>query len=264
MEKSVETVRSADGTEIAFARLGTGAGLILVDGAVCHRAFGRMPSLAPLLAPHFTVFMYDRRGRNQSGDTRPYAVEREVEDIAALIDEAGGSAYLYGVSSGAALALEAAASQLNITKLALFEPPFMTDPQALLRWQSYKTDLNKLLAEGRHSDAIELFMAFVGTPAEAIDGMRQAPFWPMLEAVAPTLAYDAAVLGDQSVPAARAASIKIPTLVMDGGASPDFMRQGVQALQQVIPGAQRRTLEGQSHDAAAEAVAPALIEFFTA
>ena len=104
MEKRVETVRSADGTEIAFERLGTGPALILVDGAVCHRAFGPMPSLAPLLAPHFTVFMYDRRGRNQSGDTRPYAVEREVEDIAALIDEAGGSAYLYGVSSGAALA----------------------------------------------------------------------------------------------------------------------------------------------------------------
>ncbi|MBA3825079.1 MAG: alpha/beta fold hydrolase, partial [Ktedonobacterales bacterium] len=183
------TVISADGTRIAFDQAGQGAPLILVDGALCHRAGGPMPGLAPLLAQHFTVFTYDRRGRNESGDTVPYAVEREVEDLVALITEAGGSAGVYAISSGAALALEAAASGLNITKLALYEPPFNMDPAARPAAVHYSQQLRPLLAEGRRGDAVALFMTRVGMPAEAADGMRQSPMWPALEAVAPTLAY---------------------------------------------------------------------------
>ncbi len=257
------TVISKDGTSIAYDQVGQGPALILVDGALCHRTFGPMGPLTALLSPHFTVFMYDRRGRGESGDTLPYAVEREVEDIDALIQAAGGSAFVYGTSSGAALALEAAASGLSINKLALYEPPLNADPEAMRRLAQYHADVKALLSAGRRGDAVVRFMTFVGTPEDAITGMRQAPFWPVFEAVAPTLAYDSAVLGDGSVPVRRAASVTVPTLVMAGGASFPFMHETAQALEQAIPNAQRRVLEGQTHDAAAEVVAPALKAFFS-
>lgn len=256
---------SHDGTSIAYDRSGEGAALILVDGAICSRAFGPMASLAALLTPHFTVFTYDRRGRGESGDTAPYAVEREVEDIEALINEAGGAAFVYGISSGAALALEAARQfPTKITKLAIYEPPFSLDEAGIRRFTEYRTRLGELLAAGRRGDAVELFMSLVGTPAEAIMQMRQAPVWPVFEAVAPTLAYDAAVLGDSSVPAERAASLTMPTLVMAGAASPAWMQQAAQAVATAIPNATYRTLEGQTHEVAAEAIAPILGEFFNA
>ena len=258
----MNTITSKDGTSIAYDHSGEGPALILVDGALCYRAFGPMGPLAPHLAPRFTVYTYDRRGRGDSGDTAPFAVEREVEDLAASIAAAGGSAYVYGVSSGAALALQAAAHGLPITRLALFEPPYSLDAESVRRFIEYRTQLDQMLAEGRRGDAATLFMRFVGTPDDAIAQMRQAPMWPMFEAVAPTLAYDAAALGDGTVPAERAASITIPALVMDGGASPAAMRDAVRAVADALPHAQHRTLEGQTHDAATEAVAPALIAFF--
>jgi pimeloyl-ACP methyl ester carboxylesterase len=148
---TTRTVRSKDGTPIAYERIGSGPALILVDGALCSRAFGPMPKLAPLLAQHFTVFFYDRRGRGDSGDTKPYARAREVEDVEALIMEAGGSAFVVGLSSGAALALEAAASKLNITKLAVYEPPFMVDPAAHQAAAGYEGQLNGMISAGRDS-----------------------------------------------------------------------------------------------------------------
>ena len=256
-------VSSKDGTQIAFDRSGEGPALILVDGAVGSRTFGPMGPLAALLAPHFTVYTYDRRGRGDSGDTAPFAVEREVEDIEALIAEAGGSAFVYGISSGAALAFEAARQlPTTITKLALYEPPFTLDADGIQRFKEYRTQLGELLAAGRGGDAVELFMRLVGAGDEGVAGMRQSPVWPVFEAVAPTLAYDAAALGDSSVPTERAASVTMPTLVMAGGATLPFIQQSAQVLAAALPHAQHRTLEGQTHEVAAEALAPVLEEFF--
>ncbi len=259
----MNNVSSKDGTTIAFDRSGEGPALILVDGALCSRTFGPMGPLAALLAPHFTVYAYDRRGRGDSGDTAPFAVEREVEDIEALIAEAGGSAFVYGISSGAALAFEAARQlPTTITKLALYEPPFTLDADGIRRFKEYRTQLDELLAAGRGGDAIELFMRLVGAGDEGVAGMRQAPVWPVFEGVAPTLAYDAAALGDSSVPTERAASVTMPTLVMAGGATFPFIQQAAKALAAALPHAHHRTLEGQTHEVAAEALAPVLVEFF--
>ncbi len=261
----MEKVTSKDGTQIAYDRQGTGPALILVDGALCYRSFGPMAGLAQLLAPHFTVYYYDRRGRGESGDTKPYAVEREVEDIEALVDAAGGSAYICGLSSGAALALEAALKlDGKIKKLAMYEAPYAADEEAQPGWNEYDSNLAKLLAEGRRGDAVVLFMTVVGTPTEMVEGMRQAPVWPMFEAVAPTLAYDAAVLGKggHAAPVERAASVTIPALVMNGGASMPFMYDIAQRLSNAMPNAQLRTLEDQRHDVNLEVLAPVLVEFF--
>src|SRR5437016_2628118 len=226
----MKKVQSADGTTIAFDQLGKGPAIILVGGALEQRAMdSETAQLAPLLAQHFTVFHYDRRGRGDSSDTLPYTVQREVEDLDALIKEAGGSAFVFGMSSGGALALDAAANGLNITKLACYELPFNSgDEHARQASESYTRQLRALLAEGRRSDAVALAMTTWGAPAEAIAGMRQTPIWPLFESVAPTLAYDNAIMGDGSVPAERLASITVPTLVIDGGASPAFMHNAAQ------------------------------------
>jgi pimeloyl-ACP methyl ester carboxylesterase len=261
----VGKVTSKDGTTIAFDQSGQGPALILVDGALCYRAFGPMPTLAKLLTPHFAVFTYDRRGRGESGNTRPYALEREIEDIEALIGAAGDSAFVYGISSGGSLALEAAIKLGNkVKKLAIYEAPYNSEPGARQQWKEYRTQLEKLIAENRRGDAAALFMSFVGTPAEQIEGMRHAPVWPMFEAVAPTLANDAASLGDdQSVPTARAAGVTVPALVMNGGAGFAFMRDTAQALAKAIPHAQQRVLQGQTHDVNPEVIAPVLVDFFS-
>jgi pimeloyl-ACP methyl ester carboxylesterase len=265
------TVTSKDGTSIAYDRSGEGPAVILVDGALCFRAFGPMGPLAALLAPHATVFTYDRRGRGESGDTAPFAVEREVEDIEALIDAAGGSAGVYGISSGAFLALEGAHRlPTKVTKLAIYEPPCSMDEHAIRRFEEYKTRLGELFAAGRRGDAISLFMRFVGAglagddpaPQDAGARLRDTPVWPIFEAVAPTLAYDAAAMGDSSVPAAQAAAVAIPLLALAGGASPAWMRQAARAVAVAAPDGRYGTLEGQTHEVAAAAIAPVLIEFF--
>jgi pimeloyl-ACP methyl ester carboxylesterase len=254
---------SKDGTEVAYDKRGQGPAVILVDGALCYRTFGPMAQLAELLAPHFTVYTYDRRGRGDSGDTQPYSLAREVEDIEALIKEAGGAAFVFGTSSGGCLALEAAITLGNKTKkLAMYEAPYNSEKAAQQAWKEYRQQLSELLAAGRRGDAVVLFMEFVGTPADQIDGMRHAPMWPMFEAVAPTLAYDAAAIGeDRSVPAERAANVTVPTLVMNGTIIP-FMLDTAQTLARAIPGAQHRTLQGQPHDVNLEVLAPVLVEFF--
>src|SRR5687768_14679915 len=238
----------------------------MVHGAFTHRAIDpQAAQLADLLSPHFTVFHYDRRGRGESGDTQPYAVQREVEDIEALIDEAGGSAFVYGISSGAALAMEAAI-QLGdkVKKLAMYEAPYNDDEAARQTWREYTNQLGELLAAGRGGDAVGLFMMLVGATADQVEGIRQDPMWPLWESVAPTLAYDhiAALGEDASVPTERAASVSVPTLVMDGEMSYPFMHITAMALANAIPDSQHRTLEGQTHEVAAEALAPVLIEFF--
>ncbi len=257
-------VISKDVTPIAFDQSGTGPAVVLVDGAFCYRAFGPMTPLSTLLAPHFTVISYDRRGRGESGDTQPYAVESEVEDIEALINQVGGSAFVFGTSSGAALALEASIRLgAKIKKLAMYEPPYNSEPAGQQAFKEYRKHLAEALAAGRRGDAVALFMKLVDAPAEQIEGMRHAPLWPTFEAVAPTLAYDAAVLGtDRSIPVKRAANVTVPTLVLNGTVIP-FMLDTATTLAKAIPHAQQRTLEGQPHDVDLQVLAPVLVEFFT-
>jgi pimeloyl-ACP methyl ester carboxylesterase len=255
-------VISADGTRIAYERSGAGETVIVVDGAIGSRALGFSRRLGELLAHHFKVIVYDRRGRGESGDTLPYAVEREVEDIEALIAENGGTAALYGISSGAALALEAAVGLgARVSSIALYEPPFSNQDVDL--WRAYERELGELLAADRRGDAVALFMTFVGAPPEQIAPMRETPLWPLFEASAPTLAYDAAILGEErAVPTALAARLRVPALVMNGSASFPFMRDTARILAGSMPAGRYRELPGQRHDVDAEAIAPVLIEFF--
>jgi pimeloyl-ACP methyl ester carboxylesterase len=267
METTMNRLSSRDGTTIAYDQRGEGPALILVDGALTVHSAGSGSELARLLAPRLTVYGFDRRGRGDSGDTLPYAIDREIDDIEALIDRAGGSAFLYGHSSGGPLAMRAAIRLgRKVSKIAMYEPPYNNDPGAQQSWSHYLSQLDKALAEGRRGDAVALFMQFVGTPAEQIEGMRRAPFWPGMEAIAPTLAYDhAAILGEPwSVPAELAARVRVPTLVMAGDASLPFMPDTARVLSQAIPEGQLRTLAGQTHEVNPGVLAPVLAEFFTA
>ena len=261
----MDIVSSPDGTKIAYDKLGEGPALILVDGAMCTRSSGSKSELASVLSAHFTVYSYDRRGRGDSGDTQPYAVEREIEDIQALIEDAGGSAYLFGHSSGGALALEVAARPgTGVAKLAIYEAPYNDDPSARQAWRTYLRQLTEALAAGRRGDAVALFMGDVGMPESRINGMRQTPFWPSAEAIAPTLAYDhAGVMGeDASVPTGLAAHVTAPALVLAGDASFPFMLDTAAALSRAMPDAQLRILAGQTHDMSPAVLGPVLVEFF--
>jgi pimeloyl-ACP methyl ester carboxylesterase len=258
-------VQSADGTMIAYDRQGDGPPLIIVDGALTTRWSGSKPRLAENLAPTLSVYVYDRRGRGDSGDTLPYALEREIEDITAIIATAGAPVFLYGHSSGACLALEAAAVLgEDVARLALYDAPYNDDPAAQGAWQAYLATLTKALADGRRGDAVAAFMAQVGMPAEQIEGMRHSPFWAVAESIAPTLAYDhiGAMNGEFTVPRDRVADIAAPTLVLHGAASPPFMADTARTLAKTMPAATLRGLDGQTHDVDPVALAPALVEFF--
>src|SRR5690348_467325 len=260
---SMNTLTSRDGTTIAYDRQGQGPALILVDGALTVHSSGS-GELARLLSPRFTVYGYDRRGRGGSGDTPPYAVDREIDDIEALIDRAGGPAFLYGHSSGGPLAMRAAVRLgRQVTGIAMYEPPYNNDPDAQESWSRYLGQLRQALAEGRHGDAVALFMRFVGMPAEQLAGLRRAPSWPVMEAVAPTLAYDhAAIMGESwSVPAELAARVPVPALVMAGDAGLPFMASTAKALSQAIPQGRLRMLAGQTHAVDPAVLAPVLAEF---
>ena len=255
---------SADGTTIAYEIHGTGPAVVLVDGALCHREAGPMRPLAEVLSPSVTVVLYDRRGRGGSGDAMPYALEREVEDLAALIEAAGGAAALFGLSSGGGLALHATAllGPARATKLAVFEPPYLPEPMRATA-DDYTAALTTTLAEGRRGDAVALFLRRVGLPVEAVEGMRRSPGWPANEAVAPTLAYDAAAMGDNAVPAEVAAAVRVPTLALAGEASPPFLRYGAEQVASAVPGARLELVSGAGHDASAAALAHHLVPFLT-
>jgi pimeloyl-ACP methyl ester carboxylesterase len=267
----MNTVTSTDGTTIAYDRAGSGPPVILVDGAFCGRSFGPMPGLAPLLAEHFTVYNYDRRGRGDSGNTEPYAVEREIEDIEALIGAAGGSAYLSGISSGAVLAARAtAALPGKIRRLAVYEPPLLVDKSRTPPPADYAEHVDNLIAAGRNGEVVSYFMTkVVGAPAFLPWMLRLMPAWSKLKQAAPTLRYDFAVLGDsqQGEPLPDElrkvlTAIEVPALALDGGKSPAYMHNGVRAAADLIPDSQRRTLPGQTHQVKAAVLAPVLVEFF--
>jgi pimeloyl-ACP methyl ester carboxylesterase len=242
---AVRTVRSADGTTIAYEPSGEGPPIILVGGAFNDRTTAR--PLAAALAPHFTAYAYDRRGRGDSGDTLPYAVDREVDDLAALVEAAGGTAYVYGLSSGAILAARAAARGLPITGLVLFEPPFSVDghtgaPPALA------DRLAELVAADRRTEAVTLFMtSAVGLPDESVAVLQHDPSWPFLAETAHTLVYDATITGDGTLPRDELTAITAPTLVVDSTASPDWLRRAVQRTAEAVSGARRVSMAGGFH-----------------
>ncbi|HEX5015136.1 MAG TPA: alpha/beta hydrolase [Candidatus Limnocylindrales bacterium] len=259
---TLQTVTSADGTTIAYDKLGAGPSVVLVCGGSVDRMSNA--GLAQVLASDFTVYNFDRRGRGDSGDTLPYAVEREIEDIAAVIDAAGGHAFLYGTSSGAALAFEAArALPDKVTKLALWEPPYIEDPAARPPADTVAT-YERLVAEGRRSDAVEYFTAkVVGLPPEFVAFAKTQPFWAAQEKIAHTLAYDGRIMADYSIPRDKAADVTQPTIAIAGEASFPFFLQTVAALGDAIPNGESTTLPGQQHDVSPEVLGPVLKEFFS-
>lgn len=264
-----QTVRSADGTEIAFETTGDGPPLVLVDGALCFRGSGPATPLAEALAPHFTVHTYDRRGRGESGNAPGYAPQREVEDLAALVKQAGGSAAVYGISSGAALALEAARTGLAITRLALYEAPFIVDATREPAPADFLAQFERLIAKDRRADALKLFLGpGVGVPAPVIAMMRLTPAWKGLKAVAHTLPYDMALLDGYQLgnplPSGRWDSVAVPTLVAAGSKSPAWMQNAMRQLAERLPNAEHETLPGQDHMIKAPALAPVLARFFGA
>jgi pimeloyl-ACP methyl ester carboxylesterase len=247
----MEKVTSRDGTPIAFDRLGDGPPVILVCGAMCDRAL--MHPTAEELAKHFTVFNYDRRGRGDSSDTAPYAVQREIEDIGALVAEAGGTASVYGHSSGAGLVLHAAAHGLPMAKIVLHDPPYAPDgdEEAPRSSREYGEKLGATLSEDRRGEAVELFMTTVGMPQEMIEGTRRTPRWAELEAIAHTLAYDSEVMGDigkeGTIPVEQAGRVRVPALVLTGGADYPWMIDVGRRLAEAMPNGRHRVLEGQEH-----------------
>jgi pimeloyl-ACP methyl ester carboxylesterase len=259
------TVTSADGTTIAYETRGTGPALILVDGTLCHRASGPNRDLAAEFAGDHTVYLYDRRGRGDSGDTPPWTPGREIDDLAAVLTAAGGQAVVVGTSSGAVLAADAANRLDGFIKLALYEPPFIVDDTHAPREASFTADTEALIARDDRSGALKKFMRHVGMPAVMVQIMSVTPMWKKLKAVAPTLPYDLHILGDtgRGVPldAGRWAGVTVPAIVMDGGKSPQYMRNGAEALSAALPKAQYRTLPGQTHMVKAAALGPAVKEF---
>jgi pimeloyl-ACP methyl ester carboxylesterase len=259
---------SRDGTPIAYDRAGQGPPLVIVDGAFCTRTMGPGKVLAPHLAGNFTVYTYDRRGRGGSGDTAPYAVEREVEDLAAVIAEAGGSAYVFGSSSGAALALEAARRGLAITRLALYEAPFVVDDSRPPVGDDYLARVKALIAADRRGAAIRLFMTEgIRVPTVMVMTMPlMVPIWAKLKAVAPTLPNDTTIMDEylhgRPLPSGRWATMTVPTLVIAGGKSPAWIQHGMLALADALPDARHRTLAGQTHMVKPKATVPELVGFF--
>jgi pimeloyl-ACP methyl ester carboxylesterase len=260
---SVEFVVSADGTAIACEAVGEGAPLVLVGGAFCDRhARASGTPLAALLAGRFRVLSYDRRGRGQSGDATPFAVERELDDLAAVVALAGPGASVFGNSSGALLALAAAAAGIPVKKLALFEPPVILDTTRAASLEPLARELARLAAEGERGAAAERFLTeLVQVPPPAVAHMRKAPFWSGLEALAHTLSYDVAITARAARYLELARSVTVPTLVLEGGASPAWMREALGTLASTLPAGHHRVLEGQTHDVDTAVLASALAEF---
>jgi pimeloyl-ACP methyl ester carboxylesterase len=263
------TVTSQDGTIIAFDKVGSGPAVILVNGAGVSRPSDPfMAHLAELLGTHFTVYNYDRRGRGDSGDTQPFTREREMEDLQALVEDAGGTAMVFGISSGGVVSLDAAAVTPGMTRLVVYEPSLIVDDSRQPVPTDYAEHLMRLSVEGKREEAAEYFLTqAVGIPADYIAGIKQdQAAWSGLTSVAQTLAYDAAFVGTvmqgKPLPLDRWIKVTMPVLVVDGGASDAWMHNGADALARVLPHASRHTLAGQIHNVDPNVLAPVLIEFF--
>lgn len=259
------TTTSRDGTTIAYSTLGTGPALLLVDGALCSRAFGPMPGYAKALAKSFTVYWFDRRGRGESGDAATYAVAREVEDLAAMLEVAGGSAYAFGTSSGAALAMHGAIAGLPITKLLMYEAPYTPVPSGGKTAAQHAQALRELISRNERGAAVRYFMCdVVGMPKPIGWLFALFPMWPKLKAVANTLPYDLTILADVEVLGERTRAIRVPTMVAGGTKSPEALQQAVTRVATAIPGSTLRWVDGQTHNLGAAPAALMAKEFFLA
>jgi pimeloyl-ACP methyl ester carboxylesterase len=255
---TVDTLTSTDGTPIAYQSSGAGPALVLVVGAFCDRT--TTADLTPLLAPHFTVYSYDRRGRGSSGDSPDYSTDREVDDLAALIVAAGGSARVYGHSSGAALALEAAARGVPISGMVAYEPPYTARDDGTGGSTELLEGVRARIAAGDRDGAAALFLQGAGTPAEVVPMIRQSPGWPRMLELAPALVYDLTLSNGGVVPRQRLARIGVPTVTVSGGASAEWAARAGAAIADAVPGARHVVLAGQTHAVAHEVIAPLLIE----
>jgi pimeloyl-ACP methyl ester carboxylesterase len=255
-------VVSDDGTTIAYERKGEGPALIIVDGALCSRTFGPSTEQSVRLADQFTVYTYDRRGRGESTDTQPYAVEREIEDLAAIIGAAGGSAFVYGISVGSVLSLHAAAKlgATLIPKLAMCEPPFSVGDEAIEAFSQEKHHIGDLLAAGQRGEAVSTFMAEI-MPPPMLDELRASPMWAVLESNAPTLAYDYTVLGDGGVPVAAARAVEMPVLLLVGEESAAYKHTAVEELVKALPRVELVTTSGAGFELTDELI-DSLVRFF--
>ena len=255
-------VTSKDGTRIALDRLGEGPPLILIAGMFCDRR--ALQPMAELLSSEFCVFNYDRRARGDSEDTKPYAAEREIEDLAALIAGAGGTATVYGHSSGAGVALRAAAAGLPISKLILHEPPYGPDDEdSKQQARELAEGIQIAISKDRRADAIRLFLEASGMPAEMAEGASRDP---NMLAISPTMPYDLEIMGTGEggpIPEEVVRSISVPTLVIAGTASPQFFRDTAARIVVLLPAGTYSELEGQNHSPVAEASAPIVSDFLT-
>ena len=257
----MQTVTSADGTTIAYDRTGEGPALVLVVGAFCDR-FSTV-GLAEGLAAHATVYAYDRRGRGMSGDRQPYAVQREVEDLAAVIDAAGGSAMVYGHSSGGILGLEAAARGVPVTRLAVYEPPYTAGDDQPGGSTDLLEAVRAAVAAGERQRAAVTFLQGAGTPPQVLSHIQNGPGWSAMQELAPTLVYDLELANGGVAPAERLARISVPTLLLSGGDSPPWARQAAERVAGSVPDVREQTVPGQTHAVAPDALVPVLTEFFT-
>jgi pimeloyl-ACP methyl ester carboxylesterase len=262
----VDKVISKDGTPIVVDRLGAGPALILVDGAMCSRGFGPLPPLAKALASQFTVYHYDRRGRGDSGNGGAFDVQREIEDLDAVLQHAGGSAMVFGISSGAALAGEAVRQLRGIKRLALYEAPYVIDNTHEPLPPNFISETKALVASGDRSAAVKKFMRYVGTPAIAVFIMSLLPFWKKFTKIAHTLSNDLEIIAPhhqgKPFPDGKWSMVTVPVLVMAGGKSPAYMQNSMKAWANAFPNAVHKTLAGQTHMVKQDVLAPALNEFF--
>lgn len=255
-------VISEDGTIIKYLKTGKGPVVILVDGAFCNKDFGPMPKLASSLSEAFTVISYDRRARGESGDTKPYSIDREIQDIAALINIAGGSACLFGISSGAILCMMAVSKGLNVTRLAILEPPFVGNENNK-RPHDALHRLNQFILEGKKGEAVKFYLTKIMlAPAILPFLLRLTPNWKKMKANANSLPYDAEICGDFEMPRQMIASITIPVLVIDSTASPDNLRNAVALVSKTLPRCERKSCKGSVHDVPPKVLAPVLIHFY--
>jgi pimeloyl-ACP methyl ester carboxylesterase len=261
-------VTSRDGTRIAYESMGSGPAIVLVDGALCYRGSGPALPLAEELKDRFTVYVYDRRGRGESGDAQPYAVEREVEDLQAVIAAAGGTVMLYGISSGGALALETANKTAGVTRLFVYEAPFITDDSRHLA-PGYAEKMGALVRSGNNAGALKHFMRTgVNVPAFAVFMMQFMPFWKKLKQIAPTLIYDTALTAplqaSRPIPLGLWANLRQPAMIVGGTKSDTWMRNAQKAIAAALPNARHRELEGENHMVKPTSIAPMIKEFFAA
>ena len=258
---------SADGTRIAYEVTGAGPVLVVGEGALCHRGIGAFEELAPILSDRFSVVGYDRRGRGESdAGASPYAVQREVEDLVAVLEAAGSTAFVFGMSSGAALALEAARQRVGMERLAVYEAPFLLDDSHPPDDPGFTETLRAHVARGRPRRAVQAFMRLMGVPRAVVAVLPLLPVGRRLIASGDTLPHDFEIVSPyrrgEPLPDGHYASIATPTLAIAGSTSPTFMRTAAAAIAAQIPGAATETLEGQGHDVAAEAIAPVLSAHF--